>query len=120
MWGSEVVHCVLCTVVRTTRGCSSPSPPLPVLAPSQARDPIPQFAKFMVANGLATEADIKAIEKKVQEEVEDCVEYADAAPKPVSSRWLHSWVGLEGGLRSEGQERTAWSTRTPPPSRCAG
>lgn len=39
----------------------------------------------MVANGLASEADIKAIEKKVQEEVEDCVEYADAAPKPVSN-----------------------------------
>ena len=51
----------------------------------QARDPIPQFAKFMVANGLATEADIKAIEKKVQEVVEDCVEYADQSPKPVSS-----------------------------------
>ena len=39
-----------------------------------------------MSNGLATEAEIKELEKQVAAEVEDCVEYADAAPKPVSAR----------------------------------
>jgi pyruvate dehydrogenase E1 component alpha subunit len=60
-----------------------PRPPSHTLL-LQARDPIPQFAKFMVANGLATESDIKALEAKVKEEVEDCVDYAENSPKPVS------------------------------------
>jgi pyruvate dehydrogenase E1 component alpha subunit len=74
-----------------------------------ARDPIPQFAKFMVANGLATEADIKAIEKKVQEVVEDCVEYADQSPKPDMSQLLENvfadpkgfGIGPDGRYRYE-------------------
>lgn len=37
----------------------------------------------MTANGLASEADIKAIEQRVAAELDDCVEYADASPKPV-------------------------------------
>ena len=63
----------------------------------QARDPIPQFAKFMLAQGLASEAEIKEIEAKVAEQVEDCVEFADASPKPVrlagwSACWLAGWL----------------------------
>lgn len=40
--------------------------PLFLRASFQARDPIPQFAKFMVSSGLATEADIKALDEKVR------------------------------------------------------
>ena len=69
-----------------------PAPPRPSV---QARDPIPQFAKYMVANGLATESDIKALEAKVKEVVDDCVEYAENSPKPVSGwggrRWRCAW-----------------------------
>ncbi len=35
----------------------------------QARDPIPQLRKYMLEHGLATDADIKAIEKRVNDEV---------------------------------------------------
>ena len=42
----------------------------------------------MLKNGLATEDEIKAIEKDVMDEVEDSVEFADKSPKPVS------WPGL--------------------------
>ena len=38
----------------------------------------------MIKNGLASEADIKALEAEVAAEVDDCVEFADASPKPVS------------------------------------
>lgn len=34
-----------------------------------ARDPIPQLRTFMLSNGLASEADIEAIHKRVEEEV---------------------------------------------------
>ncbi len=55
---------------------SSPEPPFPLPSfssvPSQeekahyaARDPIPQFKKYMVESGLATEAEIKDIHSKV-------------------------------------------------------
>lgn len=55
----------------------------------------------MLASGLATEEDIKALEASVTEEVEDCVDYADKSPKPVRSSFCPSaiafsrrfWVG---------------------------
>jgi pyruvate dehydrogenase E1 component alpha subunit len=47
-----------------------------------ARDPIPQLKAYMLQNGLATEAEIKDIEKKVADIVEDSVQFAEESPKP--------------------------------------
>mmetsp|Transcript_31207 Transcript_31207/g.69404 ORF Transcript_31207/g.69404 Transcript_31207/m.69404 type:complete len:405 (+) Transcript_31207:99-1313(+) len=55
-----------------------------------ARDPIPQLKKYMIDNGLATEADIKEIEKKVMEVVEDSVKFADESPKPEKGQLLEN------------------------------
>lgn len=49
----------------------------------QARDPIPQFRKWALAEGLLTEAQVKEIDQSVTEEVEDSVKFADESPKPV-------------------------------------
>ena len=49
----------------------------------QARDPIPQFRSWALAEGLLTEAQVKEIDQSVTEEVEDAVKFADESPKPV-------------------------------------
>ncbi|GFR52984.1 hypothetical protein Agub_g15673, partial [Astrephomene gubernaculifera] len=56
----------------------------------QARDPIPQLKAYMLEQGLATEADIKEIEARVAEEVDDCVKFADESPKPERGQLLEN------------------------------
>lgn len=56
----------------------------------QARDPIPQFRKYALEAGLMTEADVKELEKSVNEEVEEAVKFADESPKPVGSFLLYA------------------------------
>lgn len=72
-----------------------------------ARDPIPQLKAFLLAQGLATEEDIKALEKEVTAEVEDCVEFADASPKPDMSQLLENvFADPKGfGIAVSGQYR---------------
>jgi pyruvate dehydrogenase E1 component alpha subunit len=46
------------------------------------RDPIKQLAAHMVAEKLSTAEELRGIEKEVDAEVADCVEFALAAPEP--------------------------------------
>lgn len=55
-----------------------------------ARDPIPQLKAIMLQKGLATEAEIKALEQKVTDVVEDCVKFADESPKPDRGQLLEN------------------------------
>ena len=55
-----------------------------VCCPLQKRDPLPTFKKYILDAKLATEADVKDIEKQVIAEVEESVKFADESPKPVS------------------------------------
>ncbi|GLC36819.1 hypothetical protein PLESTM_000505300 [Pleodorina starrii] len=56
----------------------------------QARDPIPQLKSYMLEHGLATEADIKELEAKVMEVVEDSVKFAEESPKPERGQLLEN------------------------------
>ena len=47
-----------------------------------ARDPIKKFSAHLIAENLATPAELKAIDKKIQLLVEDAVEFALASPEP--------------------------------------
>ena len=49
------------------------------------RDPIKQLATRLLADGLVAEADLRAIEKEIDAEIADCVEFALAAPEPSGS-----------------------------------
>lgn len=73
----------------------------------QARDPIPQLRKHMIESGLATEADIKEIEKRVAEEVEDAVRFAEESPKPDKGQLLENvFADPRGfGIAENGQYR---------------
>ncbi len=46
------------------------------------RDPIGRFAEFLKANGLATAADLAAIDAAIEREIDDAAQEALAAPKP--------------------------------------
>ena len=54
------------------------------------RDPIPAFKEILLSRGLATEDEIKEIEKKIDEVVEDSVEFADQSPMPEPSQLLEN------------------------------
>lgn len=80
-----------------------------------ARDPITQFKKYVLDNGLATEADLKAIDKKIDEVVEEAVDFADESPLPVRSQLLENvfadprgfGIGPDGRYRCEDPGFTA-------------
>ncbi|PWA93734.1 Dehydrogenase, E1 component [Artemisia annua] len=74
-----------------------------------ARDPITQLKKYLIESKLATEADLKAIEKKIDEVVEDAVEFADVSEAPSRSQLLENvfadprgfGIGPDGRYRCE-------------------
>ena len=49
------------------------------------RDPIKKLAADLLEAGLASEADLRELEKEVDAEVADCVSFALAAPEPDGS-----------------------------------
>lgn len=51
----------------------------------QARDPIPQFKKWVLSEKILTEQQISDIEKEVEAVVEEAVQFAEESPKPVSA-----------------------------------
>jgi pyruvate dehydrogenase E1 component alpha subunit len=55
------------------------------------RDPIVSFSERAVREGVLTDADIKAIEKDVNDTIDDAVAFADASPEP-PAEWLHADV----------------------------
>lgn len=56
------------------------------------RDPITALKKYMFENNLVSEAELKAIDKKIDEVVEESVEFADASPVPARSQLLENVV----------------------------
>jgi pyruvate dehydrogenase E1 component alpha subunit len=47
-----------------------------------ARDPITKFANYLMAEGLFTEAELTAIDKEIQDVIDDSVEFAENSPEP--------------------------------------
>ncbi|EXC13670.1 Pyruvate dehydrogenase E1 component subunit alpha [Morus notabilis] len=74
-----------------------------------ARDPITALKKYLVENKLANEQELKAVEKKIDELVEEAVEFADASPHPPRSQLLENvfadpkgfGIGPDGRYRCE-------------------
>ncbi|GER27072.1 pyruvate dehydrogenase E1 component subunit alpha [Striga asiatica] len=74
-----------------------------------ARDPITALKKYIIENKLASEAELKAIEKKIEEVLEESVEFADKSPVPARSQLLENvfadprgfGIGPDGKYRCE-------------------
>jgi pyruvate dehydrogenase E1 component alpha subunit len=47
-----------------------------------ARDPIVKFSKYLLAEGLVTQAEIAALDREIQDLVDDSVEFAENSPEP--------------------------------------
>lgn len=73
----------------------------------QARDPIPQFRKYMLDNKIFTEEEIKAMDAEVMEVVEDSVRFAEESPKPDRGQLLENvFADPKGfGIAADGQYR---------------
>ncbi|KAG7013836.1 Pyruvate dehydrogenase E1 component subunit alpha-3, chloroplastic, partial [Cucurbita argyrosperma subsp. argyrosperma] len=74
-----------------------------------ARDPIAALKKYLVEKNLASEQELKAIEKRIDEVVEEAVEFADESPHPARSQLLENvfadpkgfGIGPDGKYRCE-------------------
>jgi len=55
-----------------------------------ARDPIPQLKAALLKKGWATEDELKQIERRVADEVDDAVRFADESPKPEKGQLLEN------------------------------
>jgi pyruvate dehydrogenase E1 component alpha subunit len=62
---------------------------------AKARDPIALFQARVLAAGALAEADLKAIEKDVNDRVDDAVAFADGSPEP-PLEWLLTDIFKEG------------------------
>ncbi len=60
----------------------------------QARDPIKRLAKHMIQYNLATEDELKAIDKKIQAVIDDSLEFATSSPDPDPSE-LYRYIFAE-------------------------
>ncbi|KAE8697201.1 Pyruvate dehydrogenase E1 component subunit alpha-3 [Hibiscus syriacus] len=84
-----------------------------------ARDPIRALKKYLIENSLASEAELKAIDKKIDEVVEDAVEFADESPIPARSQLLENvfadprgfGIGPDGRYRCEDPKFTEGTAR---------
>jgi pyruvate dehydrogenase E1 component alpha subunit len=56
-----------------------------------ARDPIKQFERYLLSHNLASEADLKSIDQKIQDLVDEAVEFAEQSPEPDPSE-LHRYI----------------------------
>jgi len=59
-----------------------------------ARDPIKKLAGYLLEQNLATEAELKDIEKKIQAVIEDAVKFAQSSPEPDPSE-LYRFIFAE-------------------------
>jgi pyruvate dehydrogenase E1 component alpha subunit len=46
------------------------------------RDPIPTFARTLIAEGVATQAELTALDEAVRGELEEAIRFAEASPEP--------------------------------------
>lgn len=78
------------------------------------RDPIPAFKNYLIEHNLATESELKAIEKKIDDVVEEAVEFAAESPVPPRSQLLENvfadpkgfGIGPDGKYRCEDPQFT--------------
>ncbi|HEY9814829.1 MAG TPA: thiamine pyrophosphate-dependent enzyme, partial [Candidatus Obscuribacterales bacterium] len=59
-----------------------------------SRDPIKRLGTYLVDQKLATEAELKAIEKRIQAEIDEAVQFAQDSPEPDPSE-LYRYVFAE-------------------------
>ena len=80
----------------------------------KARDPIPNFAAWLVDNGICTQQEIDALEERVEDAIEEATEFALNSPMPpaeeleefvyVPFQWTESDYAREQELRERARQ----------------
>lgn len=81
----------------------------------QARDPVERVRKLLLDRGLADAKELKAIEKKVKDEIEAVIKECTKAPQPELSM-LQSNIYMEPhGIKMRGARSDQWIAATVKP-----
>ncbi|BAY86465.1 dehydrogenase, E1 component [Calothrix parasitica NIES-267] len=59
-----------------------------------SRDPIKKFAAYLIEQNLASQEELKGIERKIQATVDEAVKFAESSPEPDASE-LHRFIFAE-------------------------
>ena len=59
-----------------------------------SRDPIKKFAAYLVEQNLASQEELKGIERKIEETIDEAVKFAESSPEPDASE-LHRFIFAE-------------------------
>jgi len=59
-----------------------------------ARDPIKKFATYLTENNIVSQGELDAIDQKVQQNIDEAVEFAEASPEPDPSE-LYRYIFAE-------------------------
>jgi TPP-dependent pyruvate/acetoin dehydrogenase alpha subunit len=71
----------------------------------QARDPVPMFARTLIAKGLATEKQLQDMERALEDELDAAVEFAEKSPSPEPEE-ATTGVYAETSLTVDAKSRT--------------
>jgi pyruvate dehydrogenase E1 component alpha subunit len=63
-----------------------------------SRDPIKGFEAYLIEHNLASSDELKAIQHKIQETIDEAVEFAEQSPEPDASE-LYRYIFTEEGDR---------------------
>ena len=64
----------------------------------QERDPIPNFGRFLVAEGHAAEADLERIAAEEKTEIEEAIRFAEESPAPAAEElWRDVYAEADAG-----------------------
>jgi pyruvate dehydrogenase E1 component alpha subunit len=67
--------------------------PAEELEAARAADPVPAYRAWLVAGGHASDEDLAAIDKRVEEEVEDAWAFAKSSPEPNADELFRDVLG---------------------------
>lgn len=60
-----------------------------------ARDPIKKLAAYLTEQNLASQAELKQVEQKIQQEIDEAVKFAESSPEPDPNE-LYRYIFAEG------------------------
>jgi pyruvate dehydrogenase E1 component alpha subunit len=60
------------------------------------RDPIPKLRGLMITQGIATEADLNALDAVIEREIDEALRFAEESPEPAPEElWTDIYVGVQ-------------------------
>lgn len=81
----------------------------------QARDPVERVRKLLLDHEFADAKQLKAIEKKVKDEIESCIKQCSQAPQPEVDMLQANLYLQPNGIKMRGARSDQWIAATVKP-----